>query len=514
MPHLTNGKRYPPEPLDREEVYVLIRACRGTGPLAVRNRALIVLLWRSGLRISEALTLRPSDIDEREGTLRVRTGKGKNDRVAVIDTEALAYVRAWLEVRRRIITVVKLREGPALAVKNAAGECNQDLDQRQRSGNQSATQQCGAGGGNVVVARAHGSTRVRTRTPCKGTEPCNARAGRARKARKREARLNREARAKGIGGDDQYCGIGGCPGGNPDQYCGVSGCPGGGGGSGGGPGPRSPYPLRGSTWMQGRNETDQFVGEAVWSGCPAALVELFVDGRRIGEAHPTRSGRRTRESFGFSRSDTFEDSALFEVDRPVRRTLSATVSSGCSDEPVTVHSLKVNVLGFRNVTNRLHDLPCRTLHGVPQEGVVAFEGRLHAALVVFPELGAALDVSEEESERSRRRRGTLLPRAYGHAVRIRRAQAATLRSRASNLLDAARAGCRRRELGRPDWPGHSHTADLPPSYSPTERLPNMSTLRSRSSQTWSLRPRKLFSTSRSSAVGRITYSSAPWSRTS
>ncbi len=94
------GRRFPAEPLTAEEVRALISAVPGKGPLGVRNRALIALLWRSGLRISEALALRPADLDERNGTLRVRNGKGSKDRVAVIDQEALAYLRAWLEVRR------------------------------------------------------------------------------------------------------------------------------------------------------------------------------------------------------------------------------------------------------------------------------------------------------------------------------------------------------------------------------------------------------------------------------
>lgn len=58
-------------------------------------------MWRSGLRITEALKLRPADVDEREGTVRVRNGKGSKDRVAVIDSEALGYLRAWVEVRKR-----------------------------------------------------------------------------------------------------------------------------------------------------------------------------------------------------------------------------------------------------------------------------------------------------------------------------------------------------------------------------------------------------------------------------
>lgn len=100
MPPANKGRRYPAEPLTAEEVRALIGAVPGNGPLGVRNRALIAVLWRSGLRITEALKLKPSDVDEREGTVRVRNGKGSKDRVAVIDAEALSYLRAWLEVRK------------------------------------------------------------------------------------------------------------------------------------------------------------------------------------------------------------------------------------------------------------------------------------------------------------------------------------------------------------------------------------------------------------------------------
>lgn len=98
---MPKGSKYPAEPLTAEEVRALIAAVPGKGPLGVRNRALIALLWRSGLRISEALALRPADVDECEGTVRVTNGKGSKARVAVIDSEALGYLRAWLEVRRR-----------------------------------------------------------------------------------------------------------------------------------------------------------------------------------------------------------------------------------------------------------------------------------------------------------------------------------------------------------------------------------------------------------------------------
>ena len=50
------GRRYPPDPPSVEEIIAVMRAC-GSRPEGVRLRAVIVVLWRAGLRISEALAL-------------------------------------------------------------------------------------------------------------------------------------------------------------------------------------------------------------------------------------------------------------------------------------------------------------------------------------------------------------------------------------------------------------------------------------------------------------------------
>lgn len=71
-----------------DEVKTLIHACR---PTALRDKALIDLLYHSGLRISEALDLRRSDIDE--SRITVRCGKGGKRRVS-----ALATSYGWLEL--------------------------------------------------------------------------------------------------------------------------------------------------------------------------------------------------------------------------------------------------------------------------------------------------------------------------------------------------------------------------------------------------------------------------------
>ncbi|MDQ3091787.1 MAG: tyrosine-type recombinase/integrase, partial [Actinomycetota bacterium] len=49
------GRRFPAELLSPEEVRALLRACSARAPTGIRNRALIAVLYRGGLRISEAL---------------------------------------------------------------------------------------------------------------------------------------------------------------------------------------------------------------------------------------------------------------------------------------------------------------------------------------------------------------------------------------------------------------------------------------------------------------------------
>ncbi len=78
-----------------------MRGCSRRAPTGVRNRALIAVLWRCGLRIGEALALRRKDIDPDAGTLVVQRGKGGKRRVVGVDAGTVALVGRWLETRRR-----------------------------------------------------------------------------------------------------------------------------------------------------------------------------------------------------------------------------------------------------------------------------------------------------------------------------------------------------------------------------------------------------------------------------
>jgi hypothetical protein len=68
-PPRNKGQRYPADPPPVEEIIRVIRTA-GDGPAADRLRGLIVVLWRSGLRISEALALAESDLDRGRGAIR------------------------------------------------------------------------------------------------------------------------------------------------------------------------------------------------------------------------------------------------------------------------------------------------------------------------------------------------------------------------------------------------------------------------------------------------------------
>ncbi|MDQ6730358.1 MAG: site-specific integrase [Actinomycetota bacterium] len=74
-------------------------ACRGEDADAVRLRGLIVLLWRAGLRISEALALAESDLDPVRGAILVRHGKGGKRREVGMDRWGWQQLEPWLQIR-------------------------------------------------------------------------------------------------------------------------------------------------------------------------------------------------------------------------------------------------------------------------------------------------------------------------------------------------------------------------------------------------------------------------------
>ena len=94
------GRKLPPEILTEDEVRALLAQCSLRYPTGIRNRALITTLYRGGLRISEALALRPASIDPVRGTVRIMDGKGHKPRTVGLDSGAMASVQRWADARR------------------------------------------------------------------------------------------------------------------------------------------------------------------------------------------------------------------------------------------------------------------------------------------------------------------------------------------------------------------------------------------------------------------------------
>jgi site-specific recombinase XerD len=96
-----------------EEIVAVMRAA-GDRAHGRRLRALIVILWRAGLRVQEALSLAEADLDHRRGALLVRNGKGGRRREVGMDEWAWEELRPWLELR------VELPVGPLFCVLNGS----------------------------------------------------------------------------------------------------------------------------------------------------------------------------------------------------------------------------------------------------------------------------------------------------------------------------------------------------------------------------------------------------------
>jgi site-specific recombinase XerD len=85
-----------PTVLSRREVESLIEAVRHPS-----SRALIMLLYSSGLRVGEVVRLRPEDIDRDRRLVRVRAGKGRKDRYTLLSHRALEAVNRHLLFQNR-----------------------------------------------------------------------------------------------------------------------------------------------------------------------------------------------------------------------------------------------------------------------------------------------------------------------------------------------------------------------------------------------------------------------------
>jgi site-specific recombinase XerD len=96
------GQTYPAQPLTEDEVLALLAACPVQHRVGRRDRALIVFLWRSGVRISEALAVTAGDLYPDRGVVNIQRGKGSKQRFVAMDPWAWEQVGPWVQERREL----------------------------------------------------------------------------------------------------------------------------------------------------------------------------------------------------------------------------------------------------------------------------------------------------------------------------------------------------------------------------------------------------------------------------
>jgi integrase/recombinase XerC len=91
------AKKRLPGNLDADRMARLLEI-PGDGPIVDRDRAILELLYSSGLRLAELVDLNVGDVDMQDATVRV-TGKGNKDRIIPVGRKALKALRQWTLTR-------------------------------------------------------------------------------------------------------------------------------------------------------------------------------------------------------------------------------------------------------------------------------------------------------------------------------------------------------------------------------------------------------------------------------
>jgi len=88
-----------PDSLSESQVEALLAAPRTRTPIGLRDRAMLELLYATGLRVSELVTLEQSQVNPRQGVLRV-TGKGSRERLVPMGEEAGDWMARYFREAR------------------------------------------------------------------------------------------------------------------------------------------------------------------------------------------------------------------------------------------------------------------------------------------------------------------------------------------------------------------------------------------------------------------------------
>jgi integrase/recombinase XerD len=104
-----------PKSLGEEEVIALLKAPNDLEPAGLRDRAMLELLYACGLRVSELVGIKATEVSLSDGVVRV-TGKGSKTRLVPMGEEAIDWISRYLQEARPAILERRLSD--ALFVTN------------------------------------------------------------------------------------------------------------------------------------------------------------------------------------------------------------------------------------------------------------------------------------------------------------------------------------------------------------------------------------------------------------
>ena len=118
--HLTSPKQWStiPKFLNRDQVDKLVAAPDSAKASGVRDQAMLELLYATGIRVSELIHLRTSNVDLAQGLIRV-TGKGNKQRIVPVHPEAIRSIQHYIEGFRAAL--LKSKSSPYLFVTARGG---------------------------------------------------------------------------------------------------------------------------------------------------------------------------------------------------------------------------------------------------------------------------------------------------------------------------------------------------------------------------------------------------------
>lgn len=109
-----------PKTLSEAQVEALLQAPQAHTELGLRDKAMLELLYATGLRVSELVSLGVLDINLEQGVVRVTAGKGNKDRLVPLGAEAAHWLERYLREARALLLAGRRSDALFVTVRGAA----------------------------------------------------------------------------------------------------------------------------------------------------------------------------------------------------------------------------------------------------------------------------------------------------------------------------------------------------------------------------------------------------------